>query len=157
MKTSLRRTALLLALLPNLAGCAGQETALIKEISAAQPVDNATSQAPVRLHCQGNEPFWSLYIDGNTAAYRILVGATEPQEQVFNGEYRWLNHLKPRLLVWRGAPTASGSDLVAFISEQKCIDTMADPEESKPFTHTAWVSTPDHQALVGCCRLSAVE
>jgi hypothetical protein len=44
----------------------------------------------------------------------------------------------------------SRRDLVAFISERACADTMNG--ENPPFTHAVQLSTPDGQVLVGCCR-----
>ncbi|GEM_PF-3493177 len=113
-------------------------------------VQAAPPSSPPKLICQGNEPSWLLRIHGKAAAFRLLGAAGQGPELKLQGSYRRLDSLKSPLLAWRGATVGSRRDLVAFISERACADTMNG--ENPPFTHAVQLSTPDGQVLVGCCR-----
>lgn len=113
-------------------------------------VKAAPLSSPPKLICQGNEPSWMLRIHGKAAAFRLLGAAGQGPELKLQGSYRRLDSLKPPLLVWRGATVDSPRDLVAFISERACADTISG--ENPLFTHAMQLSTPDGQVLVGCCR-----
>lgn len=111
---------------------------------AAPPA--ATGGMPGAFICTGNEPSWRLEIDGEGAEYSRLGAA--PEKQALAGRQRTLDFLRPRLTVWRGAASGVAKDLVAFVSEERCADTMAD----KTFPYSARISLPDGEVLAGCCR-----
>jgi uncharacterized membrane protein len=100
------------------------------------------------LACRGNEPFWQLRIDGATATYQQLGGAAIE----LAGGTTALDYLPRPELVWRGRAAALDGDLVAWITEQPCLDTMSDREGSTTFSHRIRISMPGREVLVGCCR-----
>ncbi|HSO07527.1 MAG TPA: hypothetical protein VLW45_09815 [Pelomicrobium sp.] len=110
---------------------------------AAPPA--AAGALPSAFQCTGNEPSWGLRIDGDRAEYSRLGG---PEKQALTGQVRALEFLRPRLKVWRGAASGVAKDLVAFISEERCADTMAD----QTFPFSVRISMPDGEVLAGCCR-----
>jgi uncharacterized membrane protein len=113
--------------------------------AAAAAVDDA---AIGRLACRGNEPFWQLQIDGATARYQRLGGAAIK----LAGLPTPLDYLPRRELVWRGRAASLDGDLVAWITEESCLDTMSDREGSSAFSHRIRISMPGGEVLVGCCR-----
>lgn len=115
---------------------------------AGAPPPAAAGPLPGAFVCTGNEPSWSLRIDGDRAEYTRLGG---PEKQALAGQARTLDFLRPRLKVWRGAASGVAKDLVAFVSEERCADTMAD----QTFPFSARISMPDGEVLAGCCRPAA--
>jgi uncharacterized membrane protein/invasion protein IalB len=108
----------------------------------------AAGEMPKAFTCTGNEPFWRLDIDNGRAEYSRLGGA---EKQALAGRAQTLDFLRPRLTVWRGAASGVAKDLVAFVSEERCADTMAD----KTSPYSARISLPDGEVLAGCCRTGA--
>jgi uncharacterized membrane protein len=104
------------------------------------------------LVCRGNEPFWNLEIDGQRAHYTRL-GET-PRE--LSGAPDALDYLHPPEMVWRGRGADMAADVVVFVAERTCRDTMSDGEGRSVFSHQVRVSMPDGAVLVGCCALAAV-
>jgi uncharacterized membrane protein len=104
--------------------------------------------APV-FRCQGNEPFWNLLIEGETAR---LVSLAEPGvERHFVGDHEWKPETEPPELLWRGAEEGElGSRIEATLVEERCLDTMSD--ETPPFSHRVRVVLPDGTGAGGCCR-----
>ena len=99
------------------------------------------------LTCFGNEPSWSVVLEGPSAARLLLPDQPEV-------EYRGAETRLPALheRVWRGAPSASaGGDLVLFLRDADCSDTMSD--QTHPVV--ARVSLADGRVLIGCCRAPA--
>ncbi|MBM3487547.1 MAG: hypothetical protein FJX67_13100 [Alphaproteobacteria bacterium] len=114
----------------------------------------AAPTLPTALLCSGNEPVWRLDIDAGEARYSTPLGESGRTEVRLRGSYRWLDYLKVKLFVWRGRiPTPGSTDLVAFITEERCADTMVD--RSEPFT--ARLSLPDAAVRLGCCRPATAE
>jgi heat shock protein HslJ len=109
------------------------------------PLTAATAQEQP-LICFGNEPFWSLDLsEPGKAAFSTPDSAPIG----FVGEVTTLAHRRES--VWRGRSPASGeADLVAFLREGACSDTMSDT--THPFSVS--VSMPDGRHLAGCCRLT---
>lgn len=124
----------------------GESAALAQE----NPEAGITSGKSVRqFQCRGNEPFWSLVMDGREA--RLSRPAGEPREsEVFTGTLEHLDYLDPPVSVWRGAAGRKADDvLVATLRRGECRDTMSD--EGPEFTHQAFVSLAAERPLVGCC------
>jgi heat shock protein HslJ len=99
------------------------------------------------LMCFGNEPSWGLALDMPGAA-RLTLPDAPPAE--YQGTETRIPHLRER--TWRGKrQDGQGPDLVAFLRETECSDTMSN------VTHpvAARVSLPDGRFLAGCCRLLA--
>ena len=95
--------------------------------------------------CFGNEPSWSVVLEGPTAARLLLPD--EP-EVLYRGAGTRLTVLHER--VWPGAPSAgAGGDLVVFLRDADCSDTMSD--QTHPVV--ARVSLADGRVLAGCCRV----
>ena len=142
-----RRRGLLAATLGGLA-------AMTAGAALAQPDDMATA-----YRCRGNEPFWTLDVDGGDALL-ARPGANGVAEDRLTGEGTDLGFLDPPTLVWRGAAADGGDhgdgpangELVAVITGRACLDTMAD---RPPYTHTAVLSLPDRRAVSGCCDVAA--
>lgn len=103
---------------------------------------------PDALACQGNEPFWGLEIDGETAQYRRL-GA---QAIALAGSATALDYLTEPQRVWRGRGESLVGDVVALITATPCRDTMSDREGQTAFAYDVRVSLPAGEVLVGCCR-----
>ncbi len=105
-----------------------------------------------QLRCQGNEPFWSFQA-GQESAQLEELGA---EGRSFSGRLQRLGYLDPPWSVWRGrevtpeGEAAQGSDLVAALRAEVCLDTMSD--EGGPFDQRVLLSLPDGRLLTGCCR-----
>jgi heat shock protein HslJ len=136
------------------AGALAAAAALVAGLAAAgaQP---AGQGLPVGFSCSGNEPFWSLTVDGPDAAFS-RPGEGGVLETALSGGGLALAFLDPAVFVWRGAPAdpdedaaGVGGDLVAAVERRDCRDTMAD---LPPFRYRAVVSLPDGAAVTGCCR-----
>jgi len=119
--------ALVLALAPALA-------------SAAEPL-------PESLVCRGNEPSWTLRVDGAEASWTTPEA---PSGQALRGRLTRAEWARPPLLVYRGSAAGEGV-LVALVTREGCADTMADER----FEWSARLSLPDGSVRLGCCRASA--
>jgi heat shock protein HslJ len=107
----------------------------------------AAAAADPPLMCFGNEPSWGLALERPGEA-RLILPDEPPAE--YRGADTHIPHLRER--AWRGKrQDGQGSDLVAFLRETECSDTMSN------VTHpvVARVSLPDGRFLAGCCRLVA--
>jgi uncharacterized membrane protein len=104
------------------------------------------------LVCRGHEPEWTLRIDGGSASFAALAG-TGLEQAAFEGRVEETPG-PARSFVYRGRARSSASDLVAVITPEACVDTMADAAEGGGrFEYTARVSLPDGASRVGCCSL----
>lgn len=103
-------------------------------------VSAARGTMPSEYKCSGNEPFWGLAIDGEHAGWAT---PEEPGGRTLEGTFVSLDFAG--LFSWRGS--FSEGDLVAFVTQRQCSDTMAD--RSYPFSIS--VSLPDGSVLLGCC------
>lgn len=119
--------------------------------SFAQEVPGAGASAMTvrQFQCRGNEPFWSLVMDGAEA--RLSRPAGEKREsEVFEGGLEHLDYLDPAASVWRGASGRKADDVVVAVMRRgECRDTMSD--EGPEFTHQALVSLAGERPLAGCC------
>lgn len=112
-------------------------------------------EGPGVLACRGNEPFWTLTIDGAEAEYARLTDATQPKPQRLKGALRAREYFKPPLFVWRGRGERASGDMVAMITEEHCLDTMSEAEGQTTFGYTIRVSMPNGELLTGCCAARA--
>ena len=97
---------------------------------------------------RGNERFWQLRIDGARGLYKPLDGAAIE----LAGSTASLDYLPRPVLVWRARAAPLEGDVVAWITEEPCSDTMSDREGSTAFSHRILISMPGGEVLVGCCR-----
>ena len=104
-----------------------------------------------RFECRGNEPFWQLNIKGDAAEYSRFTGAPEMKKKTLIGKLKSLDYLRPTLFVWRGRAEDISGDVVAFIENKQCLDTMSDREGRSKFDYIARISMPDGEVLLGCC------
>jgi uncharacterized membrane protein len=114
--------------------------------NGAARAEIAIEELPVAYSCSGNEPFWRLVIEGPKATYTAM-GADAGSLQ---GSFRTLDYAG--LFVYRGGD-GKGGELVAFILQQSCVDTMAEAAEGggeMPFA--VGISLPGGDARIGCCR-----
>ena len=106
----------------------------------------ASAEDP-QLICFGNEPSWGLEFAGRSSARLILP---DQRPMYYRGSETRLDFLKER--AWRGKVAGGkGGNLVAFLRESVCSDTMSDVKHPV----TARVSLPDGRFLAGCCRIPA--
>lgn len=98
------------------------------------------------LICFGQEPYWNLTIDNEQADYRSLSMGKYVLK--LTGKVKPLDYMKPPMTFWRGRGKGLDGDLVAFITQERCADTMAD----QVYRYKISVSLPDGGALTGCCR-----
>ena len=128
-----QRSARLVVLLPLLAAAA----------LAGEPV----------LVCRGHEPEWNLRAEGPSATLATL-GSQGLVQTGFAGRLQELGWGRPPFFVYRGRAEASGTDLVAVITRETCLDTMADAAEGGGASeYTARVSLPGGDVRLGCCAL----
>lgn len=113
-------------------------TTLLLAVSAAQ------GAMPSEYKCNGNEPFWGLAIDNEHAGWAT---PEEPGGRTLEGTFTTLDYAG--LFSWRGS--FGDGDLVAFVTQRPCPDTMADRDY--PFSIS--VSLPDGTVLLGCCDTSS--
>lgn len=96
------------------------------------------------LMCFGTEPFWGLDL---TKPGIASFSTPDSSAAGYRGAANTLSY-RPET-IWRGRATPpERGDLVAFLREESCSDTMSDIEH--PFAVN--VSLPDGRHLSGCCR-----
>ncbi len=126
----------------------------IAELEAIAGDDRSArrAQPPAAFACRGNEPFWDLAIDGEKAEYGHLGGASGRVAATLAGSLSSVNYLKPQLFVWRGRGETMSGDLVAMITRERCVDTMAEEgPEGGVFDYNVKMSLPGGEVRVGCC------
>jgi uncharacterized membrane protein len=117
--------------------------------TAASPL---AGEPPAVLICRGHEPEWNLRIDGATATLAALDARGLTQTRI-EGRLQETGG-RPVSFVYRGRTGTSGADLVAMITPEACVDTMADAAEGGGASdYTARVSLPDGAMRQGCCTL----
>jgi uncharacterized membrane protein len=107
---------------------------------------------PTVVVCRGHEPEWNLRIDGSAATLATLDARGLEQ----TGLLGRLSETggRPPSFVYRGRAGTSGADLVAMITREACVDTMADAAEGGgPAEYTGRVSLPDGATRQGCCTI----
>ena len=113
----------------------------------AMPVDSPASEEQP-LICFGNEPSWRLDLTelGKASFSTPDIAAVE-----YTGAATAFAPRKES--IWRGQATVSGGgELVAFLREGACSDTMSDAVHP----YSVNVSLPGGRHYAGCCRLSEV-
>lgn len=111
------------------------------------PPPELLEPVPTEFRCSGNEPFWSLAIDGAHARWSY-PGEEAVEERELSGGLGTLDHLG--LAVWRGE--LEGGALAAFVERRECIDSMS----GRASAYTAVLSMPDGGLRTGCCSAAAV-
>lgn len=111
---------------------------------------------PGALRCGGNEPFWTLTLDGTEGLYSRPTEAMPPRAHPLKGAMKVRAYFKPPLFVWRGRGKLASGDIVAMITGEHCLDTMSDGEGRSVFDYTVRVSMPNGELLVGCCEAAPV-
>ena len=127
------------------------------QAKAADAAPSADPEAPrhdpaAAFSCRGNEPFWTLAIDGTGAVYARLTDAMPPRTNPLQGTMQARDYFKPPLFVWRGRGEKASGDMVAMITGERCRDTMSDSEGQSEFDYTVRVSMPSGELLTGCCN-----
>lgn len=107
-----------------------------------------SAQTPTAFSCSGNEPFWSLTIDDDRAQFSRPMAETVETTDL-GGLLTTVDYLPQPVVVWRGRGQEMDADVVAFIFEQECNDTMS----GRQFSHSARLSLPDGTVVVGCCNV----
>ncbi len=104
----------------------------------------ARGSMPSEYKCNGNEPFWGLAIDNDHAGWAT---PDEPEGRTLEGTFQHLDYAD--LFSWRGS--FGDGDLVAFVNQRSCSDTMAD----RDYPFSIIISLPDGSVLLGCCDTSS--
>ena len=111
------------------------------------PAKGAAAPVEGGLACQGHEPDWSLRLTDTTAL--LQMPPAKPRSE--RGSWERIDHLQPRVAVWRGAGGKAGAPLVAMLTQEACVDAMGE-EGQAAGTHRAVVSLPGGRVVTGCCR-----
>lgn len=114
-------------------------------------VQGAQEGALPTLHCRGNEPFWSVRLQGEEAVASRMDAY--PDGLAFHGSLHPLSYLQPPWWVWRGLAVFNPDDtllgsLTVTLRAEACEDTMAD---IPPMDYRAVVVMPDGEVVTGCC------
>jgi len=128
----------------------GRLVVLLPLLATAAPL---AGEPPAVLVCRGHEPEWNLRIEGSAATLATL-GTQGLAQTGLQGRLQEVGWGRPPFFVYRGRAEASGADLVAMITREACLDTMADTAEGGgPSDYTARVSLPDGATRLGCCTI----
>jgi len=122
--------------------------------ASAPPVTAAPAQSvsvPRQFACQGNEPFWNLMIDGDTARFVSLTGSGDPKPVMLSGKLQATAESTGATYGWRGR-SADGSSYGALIERRSCRDSMSDREGVTTFAYSATLAVPGGGTLQGCCN-----
>jgi uncharacterized membrane protein len=126
----------------------GRLVVLLPLLATAAPL---AGEPPAVLVCRGHEPEWNLRIEGSAATLATL-GTQGLAQTGLQGRLQETEWGRPPFLVYRGRAEASVADLVAVITREACLDTMADAAEGGGSSeYTARVSLPDGAIRQGCC------
>jgi uncharacterized membrane protein len=104
---------------------------------------------PPTLQCQGNEPFWNITVEAESAEMTRLGESP----QTFAGRFTRLGGSQPRAFEWQGEQQGMAGNLYLIATQRQCLDTMSD--ETPPFGFDARLRLPSNQMLQGCCRMVA--
>lgn len=102
---------------------------------------------PPTLQCQGNEPFWNITVEAESAEMTRLGESP----QTFAGRFTRLGGSQPRVFEWQGEQQGMAGNLYLIASQRQCLDTMSD--ETPPFGFDVRLRLPSNEMLQGCCRL----
>jgi uncharacterized membrane protein len=117
---------------------------------AGPPPKKARGPSLRQFACRGNEPFWTLLIDRDQAAFSMV--GREPESQQFAGKFRIAGEGRTPIVQWKGKAPGVAGELVAVLAEERCADTMAGAEGQTEFAFRAQVTEPGGRKLQGCCR-----
>jgi uncharacterized membrane protein/invasion protein IalB len=141
-----------------LPGPALEPAAGVKPTQAAAPAAGRKRvKAVQQFACRGNEPFWSLIVDHDTARYAPLrAGAV--QEIALAGKLRVTGEGRTPEVDWRGK-AADGGAYRVLIRERPCADTMSDTsgadagaaQGGAALPYRASLTLPDGKVVEGCC------
>lgn len=116
------------------------------------PAGHKRVKAVQQFACRGNEPFWSLVVDRDTARYTAPANA-DSGPVTLTGKLRVTGEGRTPDVDWRGkAP--DGSAYRVLIQQQTCADTMADAaggEGVASFPYRAKLTLPGGNVVQGCC------
>jgi uncharacterized membrane protein len=113
------------------------------------PVASTATAAPAPTAvCHGDEPSWSLRIEGAAATFSL----SGLPSRALDGRLVESRGSRLPFLVYRAGSGAG--DFVAVISAEACQDGTADESAGGGIsTHTARLSLASGEVLEGCCRL----
>lgn len=118
--------------------------------SAAEPTSPAS--VPRQFACQGNEPFWNLVIDGDTARYVSLAGGGEPAPVLLSGRLHATAGSAGAIYGWRGR-AANGNAYGVLIERRSCRDDMSGEDGGPASAYSATLAVPGRDTLHGCCNV----
>jgi membrane-bound inhibitor of C-type lysozyme len=126
----------------------------LDQVTAAGPAQ-ALSETPDFV-CRGNEPFWNLELRKERLQFSRL--RDEIESRVYAGQFSRYSALNGGAgYQWQGlAKEGVDSTLVAEITLDYCVDSMAGPEEGGEYDYRISVGVDD-EVLEGCCGLLVVE
>lgn len=113
----------------------------------------AALSATPHFSCRGNEPFWNLNLDKSELELSRLMD--EVVEKTYEGRFsRFSAPGGGAGYQWQGEAAGgwSGSQLVADITLEHCVDSMAGPQEGGEFDYSIRMLVGD-ETLHGCCNL----
>ena len=119
--------------------------ALALPLSTALPT--AAQSLPATLACNGQEPFWSLALNGD----RAKLEAANPEIAALGpdiaGKRTVVGGSSQPVLHWRGKSRNGAGDVVAWVRRAACIMPSGD---SVPFQ--ILLSLPGTGPAMGCCQ-----
>ncbi len=133
---------------------AAQRTAPPEATSAPPAPGRKRVKAVQQFVCQGNEPFWALAIDRDTARYLALGTTGEPERLDLAGKLRVTGEGRTPDVDWRGK-SPDGRAFQALIQERTCTDPMAEAQGKGPFAYRVTLTLPGGKAVKGCCQAGA--
>jgi len=122
-----------------------------KPAPATAPVSRKRGARSVRqFSCRGQEPFWTLRIDNDTARYVTLTDGGSKEPMTLSGKLSITGEGATPVTDWRGK-SDWGARYRAVISEERCVDTMSDAEGNTEFAYRVALTLPDGKTVSGCC------
>ncbi len=103
-----------------------------------------------QFSCVGNEPFWTLVIDGDKARYASLTDSGQRDTVELAGKLGVSGDGPTPVVDWRGKSDWGGS-FRALVSEESCQSGSSSAEGQPAFEYRAQVSLPGRKTLRGCC------
>ncbi|MCW5620329.1 MAG: hypothetical protein KIS79_04400 [Burkholderiales bacterium] len=119
--------------------------------SSSSVAPTSPASVPRQFACQGNEPFWNLVIDGDTARYVSLAGGGEPAPVLLSGRLHATAGSTGTIYGWRGR-AADGNAYGVLIERRSCRDDMSSEDGGLAFAYSATLAVPGRDTLHGCCN-----
>jgi uncharacterized membrane protein len=121
-------------------------------VTAAPTLSRKRGAKSIRqFSCRGNEPFWTIVIDNDSARYSAPADAGQPDAVELKGKLSVTGDGPTPVIDWRGKSDWGGS-FRAVITEQLCRDSMSDSEGQTQFEYRARVTLPGGKTVEGCCN-----